>query len=159
MPDGSAQFQTVAERRQKGLSSALWDITQARWPGPQQGAVKRALVMLWSMADPDTRAAFLARLALPPGYEFMPVRKHWAKASQDKAWLRDPELQEAANYWSYVLKGVDPEKYGFASSLSKAIRMPSGPSEKQARAIVQMYRDYKRWSDVDGDEGSLIDEG
>lgn len=111
----------------------------------QQHQAMRLLGMVWNMLPGPQRARFLSAATIDGFVTFEPI---WPEL--------DRELNMAARYWPYVVRslGEDPDSEkdrAFAGTITKLIRMRRKPSEKQAAWMRQLYRDYRRWSDTDGE--------
>lgn len=156
MPDGSGytfQAPSLDVKRKNALADACMQVVRGRG----EGAIKRALVCLWSLAAPATRRAFMDRIE--PGPDRVWIAPHKQFPGQN-----DPDLEEAWRHWPYILRNLPESKRGFAYSIRSAVLKRKALSPKQIDAMKRMYVDYRRWADgmddpdvIEDDEEGLVE--
>ena len=107
----------------------------------QRNAIKKLFAALWSVLPTNERRAFLERVAPAAPYDLITFEPKWPE-------LKDPELEEAARHWGYVIDTLEGKELDFARSFHKVIRFRTKPSEKQAEWAKRLYRDYRKYADL-----------
>lgn len=122
------------------MKSQILDMAQrlatANDKGTQQNLVKKLLVTAWTVLPVEDRRKFLERVWICYPYDFT----EWEKRFPD---INDPELENVARHWGYVLPTLHGDDVHFGRSFEKLIRFRRTPSEKQAAWAKRLFRDWK----------------
>ena len=125
----------------------IWDpvhrLGQSASPINHRNQAKRAVLALWSVLTPEDRRQFLERIDQEGDLSFIEFRPQFPG-------LDDPVLEAAARAWGLItpnLEGADAE---FGADVAKRMRWRNWkPSPKQADWMKRLYRNWKKWRDVD----------
>jgi hypothetical protein len=116
----------------------------------ERGLVKGLIVRLWQVLPVSDREAFISRIGAGYPYDFIEWNKRFPDAN-------DPELENVARHWGYVLPTLYGDDRQFGRSFEKLIRFHRTPSEKQAAWAKRLYSDWKSFSAAEAENPEDIE--